>query len=393
MTAPTFSLCLIARNEERNLPRSLGPVRACFDEMVVVDTGSTDRTVDLARSYGAKVVRMEWSDDFAAARNVSLKAASGDWILWLDADNHISSADVTRIRQDLDHQGRTIFWCTEVVIPSGERLIQKRVFPRRPDVYFAGRVHEQLVHPRDFRSLIIPVEILHWGYADKVEARQKGRRNLRLLEAMAAVQPPDLYLCYQLGRTLFNLRSFEEALNWLDQAAAKSEAEESNPGLWRHAWILKAQALERLGRETDAEEVLRRLIASSPDYGPGHYWLGRRLYDRSEWNEAAASLNRFLNLGVGDAIAGFNPRQLRFTAAMLLGRCREKAGQDAEAAEAYRAASACLPDHLEPTLALVHLARTAGRIEEALFYLDRCLKIRPDDRRAIELRRDIETRV
>jgi len=79
--SPTFSLCMILCDEAANLAKSLGPVRDCFDEVVVVDTGSTDDTKGLARSYGARVIEIEWPNDFAVARNVSLEAAAGDWIM------------------------------------------------------------------------------------------------------------------------------------------------------------------------------------------------------------------------------------------------------------------------------------------------------------------------
>src|SRR5204863_5400745 len=83
---PRLSLCMIVKNEERFLRNCLESVKDIVDEMVIVDTGSTDSTLDIAREYGAKVIPHVWKDDFSEARNVSLDHATGDWALWLDAD-------------------------------------------------------------------------------------------------------------------------------------------------------------------------------------------------------------------------------------------------------------------------------------------------------------------
>ena len=382
---PTFSLCMIVKNEMANLHRSLAPVIPVFDEAIVVDTGSSDGTPKAARSLGARVVEIAWPDDFAAARNVSIDAASGDWIMWLDGDNHVAPEDVEELRYKLDHQKQSIFWCTEVVAPEGERLIQKRVFPRRPEVRFEGRVHEQLVHPADYRSVLTDVEILHWGYADKASARAKGLRNLALLQEMAAGQSPDFYVCYQLGRTLLNLRRFEEALTWLEKASTDAQGLKTNTGLFLHGLLLQAQTLSRLNRPEEAERTLQSLIGQAPEYGPAHFSLGRLAYAGRDYTWAAMHLRTFLRLGPGDPVAGFNPVKMRFTAAMLLGKCLENLDRPAEAEEAYRRADEADPANPEPRLALAALALDRGRAGQARTHLDRALKISPDNRRAAHL--------
>lgn len=124
---PTLSLCMILRNEAGNLSRSLAPVAGRFDDVVVVDTGSTDGTDRAAEACGARVVRIDWPEDFAAARNVSIREARGDWIMWLDGDNAVSPDGVDHLRSLLDFERRSIVWCTEVVVPEGERLDRKSV--------------------------------------------------------------------------------------------------------------------------------------------------------------------------------------------------------------------------------------------------------------------------
>ena len=379
----TLSLAMIVKNEESNLPRSLEPVKDCFDEIIVVDTGSTDRTAELAGSYGARVLHLDWPDDFAAARNFSINAASGDWIMWLDADNQAAPRDVDLLRSLIDSEKNSILWCTEKVVPQGERLIQKRVFPKNPDVYFSGRVHEQLIHPESFRSVMTPVEIIHWGYEDRAQAREKGARNLALLSRMAESRPNDPYVRYQMGRTLFNLRRFDQALFWL-------ETNGQGPPMFPHAEILKARVLERLGRMDEAREALISLTSRNPDYGPGFHALGSLLYAEQKFDSAAEALNRFFSLGEADALAGMNQARMEFSGGIILGKCLEKIGRPGKARLAYQAARKADSHNPEPILALARLELSSENPREALNLLNDCLKVRPGHRGALILKTKIE---
>lgn len=332
------------------------------------------------------MVEIKWPGDFAAARNVSIQNARADWLMWLDADNAVAPVDVDRLRRRLPDHRRATAWCTEVVVPAGERLIQKRVFPRSPEVRFAGRVHEQLIHPNDFASLMTDVEIRHWGYQDRAAAREKGLRNLALLRVMAEEAPGDGYVAYQLGRTLFNLRRFEEAADSLARAA---EDEGINPGLRGHGVILLARALDRLGRPDRAEARLKGLTRRRPDYGPGFYHLGRHLYTGRRYGEAAPNLLRFLDLGANDPVTGFNDAQMRASAALMLGRCREAAGDGGAARAAYQAAVEADPAMAEPYIALGRLALADGRPREARGHLEAGLRVSPRNRRARRMLEDM----
>ncbi|MDR2301776.1 MAG: glycosyltransferase [Deltaproteobacteria bacterium] len=216
-SGPTLGLAMIMKNEANNLPYSLAPMAGLVDEMVVVDTGSTDAGPEMAAAYGAKVVHMAWQNDFSLARNFGLGFMKSDFILWLDADNSITMSDLAMIKNRLGC-GALIFTATEVVIPQGDRLWQKRVFVNSPEVRFEGRIHEQLVHPPDWPIAHTQAEIKHWGYADGNQAREKGHRNLQLLIADPLTAAGDFYHLYQTGRTLVNLRYFKEAKHYLNAA-------------------------------------------------------------------------------------------------------------------------------------------------------------------------------
>src|SRR6185436_14922920 len=112
-TGQTLSLAMIVRDEEEMLPRSLAAVRDAVDEIIVVDTGSTDRTIEIAKSFGAKVIEREWTGSFADARNVSFDAATGDWVMWLDADEVLVADDAQRLREILGRTWREAFYLVE----------------------------------------------------------------------------------------------------------------------------------------------------------------------------------------------------------------------------------------------------------------------------------------
>ena len=379
----TLGVAMIMKNEAVNLSKSLAPVAHHVDEMVVVDTGSTDQSRELAAALGARVLDFQWINDFSAARNFGLASASTDFILWLDGDNSITPEGLSEFRRHLKPGGDLILWATEVVTPQGDRLWQKRVFPNRPDlVRFEGRVHEQLTHPPQWPAIATEVEILHWGYAESVSAKQKGERNLELLLSCQETRAGEFYWLYQTGRTLANLRRYAEAEAWLQKAvAAKTE----NRPLRGHAIILLSQAQGRQGRHEDAERTARRLVEIEPGYGPGHYHLGRLLYDAGQLPEAGEKLETALILGTGDQVWGADQAGCNFKAAFLLGRIWAAGGRGGPARQAFRLARDFDPRNPEPAFALAEIALAEGQAAEARIHLEDVLKLAPEHRRAANL--------
>src|SRR3954470_20522521 len=189
----TLSLCMIVRDEEEMLPRSLAAARKAVDEIIVVDTGSTDRTIEIARSFGAKLIEREWTGSFADARNASFEAATGDWVMYLDADEVLVSDDAQRLREVLGRTWREAFYLVETnftgELGDGTAVTHNalRVFRNRPEYRFEGRIHEQisqhLPSGQPERIEMTDVRIEHYGYLGVVrDAKDKSRRNLELLE-------------------------------------------------------------------------------------------------------------------------------------------------------------------------------------------------------------------
>lgn len=222
-----LSLCMIVRNEEKYLAEALQSVQDVVDEMIIVDTGSSDRTVEIAREYGAKVFFYEWDDDFAAARNESLKHASGDWILVMDADERLDQHLKENLRLFLVPTERALRY--QVFIRNYMRQgdagsilghYMVRLFRKTPDTRFFGIIHEQ-VFPNT-GVVTIPEDALviwHYGYENvDFKAQKINERNIPLIrkalkQAEEAGQM-DLYSFYAfyLGSSL---QEPAEAQKWL----------------------------------------------------------------------------------------------------------------------------------------------------------------------------------
>ena len=168
--APTVSLCMIVRNESANLPRCLASVKDSVDELVVVDTGSTDDTPDVAAAFGTRVWHFEWQDDFAGARNTALEHATGDWILHLDADEELAAGLAALVQPCVAAHRRAAF-LVNVRSRNGESDLtqfydswQVRLFRNRPDFRYELAVHEQIVYAIKRAGLGVvpsPLEIIH----------------------------------------------------------------------------------------------------------------------------------------------------------------------------------------------------------------------------------------
>ncbi len=223
-STPLISLCMIVKNEEKFLPGCLASAEGIVDEIIIIDTGSSDRTKEIARQYKANIVDFKWQNDFAAARNESLRHARGTWILYLDADERLHAEAKNHLRELLqnlpDEVGGLI--CT-IVSPHRQlddtseehRGGYPRIFKHLPNVIFEGRVHEQ-ISPAILASgkqiVLSEVVIEHLGYDQSREIlEQKTKRNYNLLLQHVREEPQNAYAWFQLGQTLARMNLSQQA--------------------------------------------------------------------------------------------------------------------------------------------------------------------------------------
>lgn len=386
----TITLCMIAKDEAGNLSRSLEPLLPYVDEAVVVDTGSTDGTPELAARLGARVHSFPWTHDFAAARNFSLEQATGDWVMWLDGDNRVPGEDAALLRHLVQRPLEAILWATEIVEPGGGRLLQKRIFPRRPEIRFRYRVHEQLCHPPGMAQVITSVRIQHWGYGDRELRLAKARRNLRYLLDDLRERPDDFYLRYHLTRHHFFAGELQEAWGQLQLVLAAPDLEAQNQEIARHARLLAALLLDRLGDLSGALRQFRELAELYPDYGLAWYHLGLSCFRVNDFAAAALALGRFLELGCGHFFLDIPEEKLTLTARLTRAQALRRLERFPEAQSVLKEAQQRHPREHGVWLETAALARDCRDDLAARRALGACLALTPNSRRARALLEEID---
>ena len=202
---------MIVKDEEQTLPRCLRSVQGAVEQMVVVDTGSCDRTPQIARSHGAEVYTFDWCDDFAAARNEALQYVTGDWVLVLDADEVLVPEIIPQLQQAIQQPDFLVINLLrqEVGAKQSPYTLMSRLFRHHPQLRFHRPYHEliddsvvalQAQEPHWQVGRIDSVAIRHEGYtAERIAHQQKVQRAQRIMEKALATEPDDAYLCSKLG--------------------------------------------------------------------------------------------------------------------------------------------------------------------------------------------------
>jgi GT2 family glycosyltransferase len=294
----TVSLCMIVKNEGRYLAQCLKSVRDTVDEMIIVDTGSTDKTKDIAEIFGAKVFDFPWTGDFSAARNQSLAHATGEWVFIMDADEVISPRDHGEIRALARRKSKgpvaysfsqrhylnnpsIIGWrANEGEYPeeTGAGWVtssQVRLAPRRKDVFYANVVHELM--DASLAAQKIPIYraktiVHHYGKLDTTKDIQKGEDYYLLGKIKYESNPHDVKNIYELAKQASVLGKHMEAVELLRKLLTKMEEKPESenhknmllltrPGLTAEIYTILASTYLRLGRYDEARESAEKAIA------------------------------------------------------------------------------------------------------------------------------------
>jgi len=228
-----ISLCMIVKNEEDVLDRCLNSVKDIMDEIIIVDTGSTDSTKDIAYRYTDKVFDYEWVDDFAAARNQSIQHATGKWIFVMDADEYMEAHDAKLLRDFLSKETPSEDRVYSVSILSflgqeksysvNEGLVI-RAFPNHCHLQYARPIHEQVVSTKkiELKSINMPCRVFHSGYTQEtISNKNKHERNLSIFNKMKNQSRLSAYDNLMLGNQQVMMGNYEEGLEYLQLALSK----------------------------------------------------------------------------------------------------------------------------------------------------------------------------
>ncbi len=375
--APRLSVCLIVRDEEVLLPACLDSVRDVASQLIVVDTGSVDRTASVALARGASLRRIRWAEDFSAARNEALCAARGDWILFIDADERLEPGSGEALLEAIRDE-RALFH--SIAIRSDGRrgsFLAPRLFRNAPGIRYAGRVNEQVRHvlealARDWGlgSGQPPVVLRHLGYsAELVAKRGKLERDTRLLERTIAEDPGNTYARIKRARADINANRLEDALARLREILPLlpwKEAVEGKETYLEEPAVLEGYCLLHLGRNHELADLMATYHAACRPSLNTRYLEGVASLATGRPDRAAGFLRDALSLQDEPAHSVPLPEATGPEIHCSLGAALAGLGDVAAAADAYRAATALEPDHVEATVGLICLRMASGERSQAM---------------------------
>ncbi|EFM09179.1 glycosyl transferase family 2 [Paenibacillus curdlanolyticus YK9] len=304
---------LIVRNEAERLGGCLDSVWPWADELVIVDTGSTDATVQLAASYGARIVTSAWADDFAQARNIGLGQARTRWVLVLDADERVGAeTDWANVRKMLLASGETAY---RVMIENAlggaegdeQPLLRSeaiRLFRADLGYQYVGAIHEQLAamdgsgRLRDVDGPLAAIRLMHTGYSPALMAQKRtAERNGRIIREQLVERADDPFYWYNLGVTCCQQGEAAEA----SVAFARARMLAAPDAPYRPSLILdSARAMLAQGKEEEALALLGDGVQRYPNYADMQLLHGRLLERHGAWDEAKQAYFAAIAAGAGE---------------------------------------------------------------------------------------------
>jgi glycosyltransferase involved in cell wall biosynthesis len=380
---PHLSACLIVKNEENNLAPCLESILGVADELVVVDTGSTDRTMEIAKQYGARVFEFAWVDSFSAARNECLRHATGDWIFWMDADDRLDANNRERLRQvaerlrlnqspagnanEVGPYDAFVMTC-RCLSGRGDATVTEvqhvRLFRNHPKIRWEQRIHEQVlpaVRRMGGAPRFTDVVIEHVGYQDPKLRVRKRERDLRLLQMEYAEQPDHPFTLFNLGMTYLDLERGQDALPLLQKSLDLSAPQDS---IVRKLYYMIVQSHRQMGQQREALTACRKGREVYPQDAELLAQEGLLLNEQNDLSGAEQCYLKLLSDREAPHFAsvpvGLNGYLTRHNLAVVY--MRQQRVTDAEAQ--WRAATEEKPEFASPWLGLEDLYVTQGRWED-----------------------------
>jgi len=413
---PLLSVCMIVRDEEQVLARCLKSVQGVADELIVVDTGSTDGTVAIAEKFGAKIFHFEWCDDFSAARNESLRHATGHWILQMDADEELKKASLSPLRKAMGHPRCLCYLvrCDSRPAKDSKRFgnLERfahtywipRLFRNHPGIYYTRAYHEMVKESVD--AVVVEeskwkivqkqsITIRHFGYElSEEEWEKKSLRGLRIMTSYIESNPDDAYILDKIASLHNRLGQYDEAISRSRQAL-DIEVENADfhynlafsyqmKGMLDEAVKAYEKALKLDDNLVDAHYNLamvyekkeltakaivgyKKAVSLDPDFFDAHAELGFLYHKEGRFLEAVSALKKAVDGKSGDD--GLHA---------MLGRAYEMTQMSAEAVKAYKKALKIAPDNAMYHYNLGAVYTQMGRASRAIAEYKQAIAINPD---------------
>lgn len=375
---------MIVKNEGTRLQGCLASIAPVADQIVVVDTGSTDDTASIARACGALVVCAPWRNDFAFSRNVSLDHATCSWILWLDGDDLVPASSLASIAQLKRESADCVYSFVvrnERPGNTGTEFMQARMFPNRPDIRFERRIHEQMM-PSALR-LGLTLEkttavIEHHGYADPATLRDKASRNVALLLAEYDLHQPDIVTAIEIADSYQLMEDDNHAAAWYRIALAQPLCVSQSPTLAGHALLGIGTILTRTSAYAEAINCFRKAIELTPWRSDILYGLAVALELAGEVDEAVETLRKIFVLQPRAGQVGVDFRAAKIKAYLRLIRILVETNR-LDAAEVMAADAVEAVGQRPEILSMAgKVYLKAGNLMDALHAFEKSLALRAD---------------
>jgi len=293
---PTISICMMVKNEEKNLLRLLPNITRFADEIVIVDTGSMDKTKDIIKNYGIKLIEEPWIDgkiNFSKARNTSIDHATMSYVWWIDADDDLPFMSYIQAKRFLKDHPDTALMVTLISIqPEGQVVSgQLRIFPRLDTVRSSGRVHEQIIgtlQKNGIKVTHLDVPMYHLGYNSDIEIKNKLLRNISILQEQDEDGELDFYNALAYSRSLSAVGRFREGLEKIDLALSlwQEEPTETSKDMLIMAFLTKSSILDVLGFTKEAILTLESCDRIFPNNKMVHMALGEYYTKLKQYKDA-----------------------------------------------------------------------------------------------------------
>ena len=307
-----ISQCMIVKNEEKNIEKALSWGKGVVSEQVVVDTGSTDRTVELAQQLGASVYHFPWVDDFSAAKNFAISKAAYEWIALLDADEYFSEEDARKLPSLLANLKNTPYdgLATNWIHLDDNGTIgmidtQVRLFRNRPGLRYRRRIHEYLAW-EDGRGISYcqdteGLSLFHTGYGEAAKKKkQGGGRNLRLIQAELKDHPDDFEMLSYLGNEYVGLEEYDLAVKTYRKVL--SCMPRWTQGVYHVAAsevplrLLSVMVDQPGTKEQELLEIYQKAVEGWPEEGDYDYFMGLYYSRRGDYAKTEAHIRRGLEI-------------------------------------------------------------------------------------------------
>ncbi len=386
-----LSLCMIVKDEEDNIRECLKNIRKAVDEIIVVDTGSSDKTPVIAEELGAKVYHFRWCNDFSAARNESIRHATGDYIIYIDADDRISEDDAEKIA-DLRNKfpkKKDIAYSLKIMLPSPEKILnsayQVRIFPNLPDVRFEYPIHEQIVPSlkrKGIRGLFTDIVIEHKGYEDYTLLRKKAKRNLRILKELLSKDPDSWFAHYFLAQT-YEVLNEKELCEFHIKNSLTEECKKLDPNWFIGASLKYSQLLTEKGDRKAAIELLRKLEEEFPDHDIVRFFIAEMDMEEGNYREA---LNRYITVRpekLSLVTIPISEDKIRYKYYLHIGQCNEAVEYNRLAMDAYKKAyelAYTSEFKKEALIKIIRLFIKMDKLGEAIPYMEKYAELHPSAR-------------